>query len=108
MILKSKSTANIRTQTDSSYRQYVPQNLDYSERNQILPKNDSQQSGDSQKMIPKNPGIAQKCAQKSWSNPQKSTQNNGAPPYHDICKLPPPGGSATYKTDIQLSFLRFI
>ena len=64
----------------------IPQNLDYSERNQILPKNDTQKSGNSQKMIPKNPGIAPKGTQKSGSNP-KSTQNNGPSPYRDICKL---------------------
>ena len=41
-------------------------------------------------MIPKNPGIAQKGTQKSGSNPQKGTQNNGTSLYHDIYKLPPP------------------
>ena len=49
----------------------IPQNLDYSERNPILPKNDTQKSGNSQKLIPKNPGIAQKGTQKSGSNPKK-------------------------------------
>ena len=67
----------------------MTQNLDYSERNQILPKHDTHKSGSSQKIIPKNPGIAQKGTQKSGSNPQKSTQNNGTSPYRDICKLPP-------------------
>ena len=39
----------------------IPKNLDYSWRNQILPKkNDTQNSGNSQKMIPKNPGATQK------------------------------------------------
>ena len=47
-------------------------------------------------MIPENPGIAQKGTQKSGSNPQESTQNNGTSPYHDICKLPP---SSTGKKD---------
>ena len=62
----------------------IPQDLDYSEGNQIY-----------QKMIPKNPrisknpGIAQKGTQKSGSNPKKvpkimahpRTQNNGTSPY---------------------------
>ena len=34
-------------------------------------KNDNQKSGNSQKMIPKNPGIAQKGTQKSGINPEK-------------------------------------
>ena len=47
-------------------------------------------------MIPKNPGIAQKGTQKSGSNPQESTQNNGTSMYHDICKFPPlPEGKTT-------------
>ena len=58
----------------------IPQNLDYSERKQILPKKDTQKSGNSQKMIPKNPGIAQKGTQKSGSNPQKGTQKSGSNP----------------------------
>ena len=41
-------------------------------KNQILPNNDTQKSG---------------------SNLQKSTQNNGTSPYHDICKLTPRGCS---------------
>ena len=41
----------------------IPKSLDYSKRNQILPKNDTQKSGNSQKMIPKNPRIAQKGTQ---------------------------------------------
>ena len=49
----------------------IPQNLDNSERNQILPKTDTQKSGNSQKMTPKNPEIAQKGTQKSGSNPKK-------------------------------------
>ena len=49
----------------------IPQNLDCSERNQILPKNDTQKSENSQKMRPKNPGIAQKGTQNSGSNPKK-------------------------------------
>ena len=66
----------------------IPQILDYSEKNQILPK-----------MIPKNPGIAKNDTQKSRNSPKrypkireqppKSTQNNGTSLYHDICKLPP-------------------
>ena len=44
----------------------IHQNLDYSERNQILPNNDTPKFGNSQKMIPKNPGET-----------PKSTQNNG-------------------------------
>ena len=50
-------------------------------------------------MIPKNQGTIQKDTQKSGNDPkrypkiqkhaQKSTQNNGTPLYHDICKLPP-------------------
>ena len=68
----------------------IPQNLNYSERNQIFSKNDTQKSGNSQKMTPKNPGIAQKGTQKSGSNAKKGTQNNGTSPYRDICKLPPP------------------
>ena len=67
----------------------IPQNLNYSERNQILPKNDTQKSRNSQKMIPKNPGIAQKGTQKSGSN-LKKYPNNGTSLYRDICKLPPP------------------
>ena len=136
MMLKSKSTADILTQTDNSYRQYgtlctsiIEQKrklydhlantlffiiaiLFYKNRlhlteenkkqepyrqystmsltkyqnqypksgiflkNQILPKNDTQ-----------NRGIAQRGTKKSGNTP-KSTQNNGASPYHDICKLP--------------------
>ena len=49
----------------------IPQNLDYSERNQILPKNDTQKSGNSQKMIPKNPGIAQKVPKNLGAIPKK-------------------------------------
>ena len=52
-------------------------------------------------MIPKNPGIVQKGTQKSGSNAQESTQNNGTSPYHDICKLspPPPPPPPEYKDD---------
>ena len=57
----------------------IPQNLDYSERNQILPKNDTQKSGNSPKRYTK-----------IREQPQKSTQNNGTFSYHDIRKLPPP------------------
>ena len=49
----------------------IPKSLDYSARNQILPKNDTQKSGNSQEMIPKNPGIAQKGTQKSGRSPKK-------------------------------------
>ena len=114
-MLKSKSTTNIQTKTDSSYRQYetlctsilmeqkgnckiietralqatfhnvisksIPHNLDYFERKQILPKNDTQKSGNSPKSYPK-----------IQEQPPKSTQNNGTSPYHDIFKLPPSPG----------------
>ena len=44
-------------------------------------------------MVPQNPGISKTDTQKSGSNSQKSTQNNGTSPYHDIFKLPlPPRG----------------
>ena len=72
----------------------MTQNLDYSEKNQILPKMIPKNPGVAKKIIPKNPGIAQKGTQKSGSNPQKSTQNNGTSPYCDICKLPPPPPSS--------------
>ena len=49
----------------------IPQNLDYSERNQILPKNDTQKSGNGQKMVPKNPGIAQKVPKNPGATPKK-------------------------------------
>ena len=49
----------------------IPQNLDYSERNQILPKNDTQKSGNNQKMIPKNLGIAQKVPKNPGATPKK-------------------------------------
>ena len=84
----------ISTMSLTEISKSIPQNLDYSERNKILPKNDTQKSGNSQKMIPKNPKIAQKDTQKSGSNPQKSTENNGTSLYNDIYKLPPPLGSA--------------
>ena len=53
------------------------------------------------KMIPKNPGIAQKGTQKSGSTP-KSTQNNGTSPYHDICKLIPPPPHSSQKRTIRI------
>ena len=85
-MLKSKSTTNIRTQTETTWnslhkhsrteartvesqkqepcRQHstmslmeisksIPQNLNYSERNKILPKNDTQKFGNSPKRYPK-------------------------------------------------------
>ena len=49
----------------------IPQNLNYSERNQILPKMIPKNPGIAERMIPKNPEIAQKDTQKSGSNPKK-------------------------------------
>ena len=75
----------------------IPQNLDYSERNQILPKNDTQKSGNSQKMIPKNPGIAQKGTQKSGSNPKKVPKIMAHPHITTYASYPPPPEVTTYK-----------
>ena len=70
----------------------IPQNLDYSERNKILPKNDTQKSGNSQKMIPKNPEIAQKGTQNPGATPKKVPKIMAHPHItHDICKLLPQG-----------------
>ena len=55
-------------------------------------------------MMPKNPGTSQKGTQKSCSNPQKSTQNNGTSLYHNIYKLPPPPPSLDPET-IVIHFL---
>ena len=68
----------------------ITQNLDYSERNQILPKNDTQKSGNSQKNDTQKSGNSPKRYPKIWEQPPKSTQNNGTSPYRDTCKLPPP------------------
>ena len=67
----------------------ITQNLDYSERNQILPKNDTQKSGNSQEMIPKNPGIAQKGTQKSGSNPKKVLKIMAHPCIATYASYPP-------------------
>ena len=72
----------------------VTQNLDYSERNQILLKNDTQKSGSSQKNYTQKSGNSPKRYPKIREQPQKSTQNNGTSPYRDICKLPPPPESS--------------
>ena len=48
----------------------IPPNLDYSERNQILPKNDTRKSKNSQKMVPQNPGIAQKVPKNPGAIPK--------------------------------------
>ena len=68
----------------------ITQNLDYSERNQILPKNDTQKSGSSQKNYAQKSGNSSKRYPKIQEQPQKNIQNNGTSPYHDICKLPSP------------------
>ena len=46
-------------------------------------------------MRPKDPGIAKKMIPKNPGIAQKGTQNNGTPPYRDICKLPPPPRAST-------------
>ena len=68
----------------------IPQTLNYSERNQILPKNDTQKSRNSQKNDTQKSGNSPKRHPKIREQPQKSTQNNGTSPYRSICKLPPP------------------
>ena len=68
----------------------IPQNLDYSQRNKILPKNGTQKSGNSHKMIPKNPGTAHKDTQKSGSNPQKVPKIMARPRIMTYASQPPP------------------
>ena len=68
----------------------IAQNLDYSERNKILPKNGTQKSGNNQKMIPKNPGIAHKGTQKSGSNHQKVPKIMAHPRITTYVSYPPP------------------
>ena len=67
----------------------IPQNLDYSERNQILPKNDTQKFGNRQKNDTQNSWNGHERYPKIWEQPQESTQNNGTFLYRNICKLPP-------------------
>ena len=51
-------------------------------------------------MIPKNLGTAKNDTPKSGSNPQKSTQNNGTFPYHDIMQVTPLAKYAQYFTGL--------
>ena len=68
----------------------MTQNLDYSKRNQFLPKNDTQKSGSSQKIMHKNPGIAPKGTQKSGSNPKKVPKIMAHPHIATYASYPPP------------------
>ena len=68
----------------------ITQNLDYSERNQILPKNDTQKSGNSQKNDTqksgnspkgtKNPGTAPKKVPKIMAHPCIAKYESDPPP----------------------------
>ena len=78
----------------------IPQNLNYSKRNKILPKNDTQKSGNSQKNETQKSENSPKRYQKIREQPQKSTQNDGTSPYRDICKLPPPPPEVRSRYDI--------
>ena len=79
----------------------IPQDLDYSEGNQILPKNDTQKSENIQKS-----GNSPKRYPKIRKQPQKGTQNNGTSPYpkqwhipvsrHMQVPPPPPTPSLTF------------
>ena len=125
MMLKSKSTADIRTQTDSSYRQYgtlctsiteqkreLQNHLTFLQRKQetralratfhnfidgsikvntpnsglflkksnFTKKNDTQKSGNSQKMIPKNQGATSKKVPKIMAHPRITTYASPPPP----------------------------
>ena len=86
----------------------IPQNLDYSERNQILPKNDTQKSGNSQKMIPKNPGITQKVPKDPGATPRKVPKIMKHPHITTYASYPP--GVAIHddigNRSIELAFLK--
>ena len=82
----------------------ILQNLDYSERNQILSKNDTQKSENSQKMIPKNPGTTQKGTQKSGSNPKKVPKIMAHPRIATYASYPPPPRRNEYMIELRWFF----
>ena len=118
MMLKSKSTTNIRPQTDSSYRQYGTLCTSIIEQKQDLQNHRNKSPAGNipqchwwkyqkqypkiwiilkeikfyQKMIPKNPGIAQKGTQKSGSNPKKVPKIMAHSHIMTYASYPPPHG----------------